>query len=81
LQKKVISLRMDSDTLIVRDFPVKESQYSKYYTKVLFICRPLILCVCHLFHFLLPEFFDVFLFIYLSTSCLIVLLSEQQLTY
>uniref|UniRef100_A0A8C2GS90 Ras and Rab interactor 2 n=1 Tax=Cyprinus carpio TaxID=7962 RepID=A0A8C2GS90_CYPCA len=28
LQKKVISLRMDSDTLIVRDFPVKESQYT-----------------------------------------------------
>lgn len=28
LQKKVISLRMDSDTLIVQDFPVKESQYT-----------------------------------------------------
>ncbi|XP_026079682.1 ras and Rab interactor 2-like isoform X1 [Carassius auratus] len=28
LQKKVISLRMDSDILIVRDFPVKESQYT-----------------------------------------------------
>ncbi|XP_067277140.1 ras and Rab interactor 2 isoform X2 [Pseudorasbora parva] len=28
LQKKVISLRMDSDVLIVQDFPVKESQYT-----------------------------------------------------
>ncbi|XP_042624898.1 ras and Rab interactor 2 isoform X3 [Cyprinus carpio] len=28
LQKKVISLRMDSDTPIVLDFPVKESQYT-----------------------------------------------------
>ncbi|XP_051508243.1 ras and Rab interactor 2-like isoform X1 [Myxocyprinus asiaticus] len=28
LQKKVISLRMDSDPLTVRDFPVKESQYT-----------------------------------------------------
>ncbi|RXN23421.1 ras and Rab interactor 2-like isoform X1 [Labeo rohita] len=28
LQKKVISLRMDNDELIVRDFPVKESQYT-----------------------------------------------------
>ncbi|XP_072534240.1 ras and Rab interactor 2 [Salminus brasiliensis] len=28
LQKKVISLRLDSDPLTVRDFPVKESQYT-----------------------------------------------------
>lgn len=28
LQKKVISMRMDSDAHVVRDFPVKESQYT-----------------------------------------------------
>lgn len=31
LQRKVISVRMDKDlALPVRDFPVKESQYSKH---------------------------------------------------
>lgn len=40
LQKKVISLRMDNDCAVpVKDFPVKESQYSKHLrTPTSFVC-------------------------------------------
>lgn len=38
LQKKVISLRMDKDSAVpVKDFPVKESQYSKHHCLLFYV--------------------------------------------